>query len=170
MTILNQKNVGQFLYLSVIESFSVKSTPVCKVSPLVWSIFIGQNADLTSGLDCTGLDHCPRILLSCFRERNSGQKGQVAVIKSAGSEGGYRLECILFMWRRLWWRSHHRFPLSIELSPLGDRTGYKSQREPLKHRGFPLLGTLVANFPHIHLFWVTGIQGDNCGRQQAFVD
>ena len=54
MTILNQKNVGQFLYLSVIESFSVKSTPVCKVSPLVWSIFIGQNADLTSGRDCTG--------------------------------------------------------------------------------------------------------------------
>ena len=53
MTILNQKNVGQFLYLSVIESFSVKSTPGCKVSPLVWSIFIGQNADLTSGLDCT---------------------------------------------------------------------------------------------------------------------
>ena len=25
----------------------------CKVSPLVWSIFIGQNADLTSELDCT---------------------------------------------------------------------------------------------------------------------
>ena len=25
----------------------------CKVSPLVWSIFIGQNADLTNGLHCT---------------------------------------------------------------------------------------------------------------------
>ena len=28
----------------------------CEVSPLVWSIFVGQNADLTSGLDCTVLN------------------------------------------------------------------------------------------------------------------
>ena len=28
--------------------------PGCKVSPLVWSIFVGQKADLTSGLHCTG--------------------------------------------------------------------------------------------------------------------
>ena len=27
-------------------------TDACKVSPLVWSIFIGQNTDLTSGRDC----------------------------------------------------------------------------------------------------------------------
>ena len=26
------------------------------VSPLVWSIFIGKNADLTSGLDCNYID------------------------------------------------------------------------------------------------------------------
>ena len=27
--------------------------PGCKVSPLEWSNFFGQNADLASGLDCT---------------------------------------------------------------------------------------------------------------------
>ena len=31
---------------------TVKIVPGCKVSPLVWSIFFGHNADLTSGRDC----------------------------------------------------------------------------------------------------------------------
>ena len=33
--------------------FAQKKVSGCKVSPLIWSIFIGQNADLTSGRDCT---------------------------------------------------------------------------------------------------------------------
>ena len=32
---------------------TVKTLPGCKVSPLVRSIFFGQNVDLTSGLHCT---------------------------------------------------------------------------------------------------------------------
>ena len=32
---------------------TVKRVYGCKVSPLVWSIFFGQKADLTSGRDCT---------------------------------------------------------------------------------------------------------------------
>ena len=33
----------------------------CKVSPIVWSIFFGQNADLTSGRDCKNI----RTLYGC---------------------------------------------------------------------------------------------------------
>ena len=49
-------------------SFSVKWVPGCKVSLLVWSIFIGQNADLTSGLDCTR-----QLIISCQQKLVSGQ-------------------------------------------------------------------------------------------------
>ena len=43
---------GQFLAGPNIITLMVISNPDIKVSPLVWAIFIGQNADLTSGLDC----------------------------------------------------------------------------------------------------------------------
>ena len=32
--------------------YTVNEDAACKVSPLVWSIFVGQNADLTSGRHC----------------------------------------------------------------------------------------------------------------------
>ena len=92
MTILNQINVSQFLYLSVIESFSVKSTPGCKVSPLVWSIFVGQNVDLTSGPHCiitlTNIKHhLWRNLKSAGSDRRDGERIQEAPLQGRRAGG-----------------------------------------------------------------------------------
>ena len=69
--------------------FSHKEGLGCKVSPLVWSIFIGQNADLTSGLHCTS-DNKIMINSSVYYQGRPGEGQHVrgSRSRSAGQEPG----------------------------------------------------------------------------------
>ena len=54
---------------------SVKRVYGCKVSPLVWSIFVGQNADPTSGRDCIGtIGYGDELVIATVLVRNNWLK------------------------------------------------------------------------------------------------
>ena len=60
---------------------TVKTLPGCKVSPLVRSIFFGQNVDLTSGLHCINKHFsCPGPLFYTCAARTLGRLRRVSVL------------------------------------------------------------------------------------------
>ena len=65
------------------RSFAPKKVNGCKVSPLVWSNFIGQNADLTSGSDCTenpGYSDIPHTVTLFGRPNTVSVSGEACAI------------------------------------------------------------------------------------------